>query len=128
MTATLRQVPVHLIEDWAQYLYRRIRVAWLVPALRDPVSFTYMIVDVVFPLRLKPLTYQVSKTAPEVLEGRIVCAPLGRKSARGVVVGIRREAGEMKVLKEIDSFHHFFADTARLSLLRWLSEYYLTPM
>ena len=87
-----------------------------------------MIVDVVFPLRLKPLTYRVSHTAPEVLEGRIVRAPLGRRSALGVVVGIRRETGEMKTLKEIESFHHLFADAAQLSLLRWLSEYYLAPM
>jgi primosomal protein N' (replication factor Y) len=86
-----------------------------------------MYADVVFPLKLPPLTYKVPEDAPHDLKGRIVKAPLMGRSHHGLVVGITDEP-KIKDIKEIQSIHQHFASESVLSFLKWLSDYYLTPM
>ncbi len=89
-----------------------------------------MYADVVFPLKLPPLTYKVPENAPHDLKGRIVKAPLMGKSHYGVVISVTNEStiGEKKNINEIQSIHPHFASESTLSFLKWLSDYYLTSM
>lgn len=89
-----------------------------------------MYADVVFPLKLPPLTYKVPEDAPHDLKGRIINAPLMGKSHYGLVVSVTNESRleKKKNIKEIQGIHHLFASESTLSFLRWLSDYYLAPM
>jgi primosomal protein N' len=88
-----------------------------------------MFVDVVFPLRLSPLTYKVPDGAPSDLKGRIVKAPLMKSSKLGLVVEVRETAPDKAIkTKELMSVHDTFASTGYLQFIKWLSEYYLSPM
>jgi primosomal protein N' (replication factor Y) len=98
-----------------------------------------MYADVVFPLKLPPLTYKVPEDASYDLKGRIVKAPLMGKSYYGIVVSVNNKlhpclqpAGtcleKKKIIKEILEIHHHFASELTLSFLKWLSDYYLMPM
>ncbi|WP_333653623.1 replication restart helicase PriA [Dissulfurispira sp.] len=89
-----------------------------------------MYADVVFPLKLPPLTYKVPEDAPHDLKGRIIKAPLMGKSHYGLVVSVTNESRleKKKNIKEIQGIHHHFASESTLSFLRWLSDYYLSPM
>lgn len=89
-----------------------------------------MYADVVFPLKLPPLTYKVPENAPHDLNGRIVKAPLMGKSHYGLVVSVKNELRleKKKHIKEIIEIHQHFASESTLSFLKWLSDYYLMPM
>lgn len=88
-----------------------------------------MYADVVFPLKLPPLTYKVPDNSPHDLKGRIVKAQLMGKSHYGLVVSTNEELSieRGKSIKEIQSAHQIFATESALSFLKWLSDYYLTP-
>ncbi len=89
-----------------------------------------MYADVVFPLKLPPLTYKVPEDAPHDLKGRIINAPLMGRNHYGLVVSVTNESQleKKKNIKEIQGIHHVFASESTLSFLRWLSDYYLAPM
>jgi primosomal protein N' (replication factor Y) len=89
-----------------------------------------MYADVVFPLKLPPLTYKVPENAPHDLNGRIVKAPLMGKSHYGLVVSVKNELRleKKKNIKEIIEIHQHFASESTLSFLKWLSDYYLMPI
>lgn len=89
-----------------------------------------MYADVVFPLKLPPLTYKVPANAPYDLKGKIVKAPLMGKSRYGLVVSVTDSPniGNGKNIREVESVHQRFASESTLSFLKWLSDYYLTPM
>ncbi|MCL5061775.1 MAG: primosomal protein N' [Nitrospiraceae bacterium] len=89
-----------------------------------------MYADVVFPLKLSPLTYKVPEDAPHDLKGRIVKTPLMGRSHYGLVVSVANESEirDKKNIKEIQSIHQHFASDSNISFLKWLAEYYLTPM
>lgn len=89
-----------------------------------------MYADVVFPLKLSPLTYKVPEYAPHDLKGRIIKAPLMGKSHYGLVVSVTNESRleKKRNIREIQGIHHHFASESTLSFLRWLSDYYLSPM
>ncbi len=89
-----------------------------------------MYADIVFPLKLSPLTYKVPEKAPHDLKGRIVKAPLMGKSLYGIVVEVKDELQirQEKNIKEIQSIHQYLFSELHLSFLKWLSDYYLTPM
>jgi primosomal protein N' (replication factor Y) len=89
-----------------------------------------MYADVVFPLKLPPLTYKVPEAAPYDLKGRIIKAPLMGKSHYGLVISATNESWleKKKNIKEIQEIHQHFASESTLSFLRWLSDYHLSPM
>ncbi len=89
-----------------------------------------MYADVVFPLKLPPLTYKIPANAPPDLKGKIVKAPLMGKSRYGLVVSVTDSPniGNGKNIREVESVHQRFASESNLSLLKWLSDYYLAPM
>jgi|WetSurMetagenome_2_1015567.scaffolds.fasta_scaffold00320_14 primosomal protein N' (replication factor Y) (superfamily II helicase) len=96
-------------------------------------AFT-MYADVIFPIKLTPLTYKIPQEAGYDLSGRIVTAPLMNKNRFGLAFNIRDEldAGmrghDPARIKEIFSVHDRFASGTHIQFLQWLSEYYLTPM
>jgi len=85
-----------------------------------------------FPLRLSALTYKVPEDAgiaPSELKGKIVRAPLMNRRHLGVIVDVRETADPAtRGIKEILSIHETFASVAFLQFLKWLSEYYITPI
>ncbi len=88
-----------------------------------------MFADVVFPLRLSPLTYKVPEGSPADLIGRIVRAPLMNSSKLGLVVEVRETSTyETIKTKELISVHDTFASADYLQFIKWLSEYYLSPL
>jgi primosomal protein N' len=88
-----------------------------------------MFADVVFPLRLSPLTYKVPHGAPSDLKGRIVRAPLMNTSKLGLVVEVRETSSDDTIkTKELLSVHDTFASSDYLAFIKWLSEYYLSPL
>ncbi|GER94260.1 primosomal protein N' [hot springs metagenome] len=89
-----------------------------------------MYADVVFPFKLSPLTYKVPEDAPDNLKGRIVKAPLMGKGHYGLIVSARNESllEKKKNIKMIQEIHHHFASESTLSFMKWLSDYYLSPM
>lgn len=86
--------------------------------------------DILFPLKIPPLTYKVPEDAPADLKGRIVKAPLMGRSSYGVAVDIFKEADVSlkKKLREIQSIHRHCASEKDLQFLKWLSHYYIAPM
>ncbi|MCC6347368.1 MAG: hypothetical protein IT388_09310, partial [Nitrospirales bacterium] len=89
-----------------------------------------MYADVVFPLKLPPLTYRVPAGMSPDLKGRIVKAPLRGRTAYGLVVGMYGEEENTfrKELKELESVHRTFATEQAIQFLKWLSSYYITPL
>lgn len=89
-----------------------------------------MYADVVFPLNLLPLTYKVPENAPNDLKGRIVKAPLMGKSHYGLIISVKSESllEKKKNIKTIQEIHHYFASESTLSFMKWLSDYYLSPL
>ncbi|MBI5213226.1 MAG: primosomal protein N' [Nitrospirae bacterium] len=80
-------------------------------------------------MKLPPLTYKIPANAPYDLRGKIVKAPLMGKSLYGLVVSvIGSPERNWKNIREIESVHQRFASESNLSLLKWLSDYYLAPM
>jgi len=105
-----------------------------------------MYADVIFPLKLPPLTYtipslpplekggeggfKVHGNAPHDLKGRIVKAPLMGKTHYGIVISIKNELHleKKKNIKEIIEVHQHFASASNLSFLKWLSDYYIASV
>ncbi|MCL4491803.1 MAG: primosomal protein N' [Nitrospirae bacterium] len=89
-----------------------------------------MYVDVVFPLKIPPLTYRIPADMPRDLKGRIVKAPLMGRSSYGLIVDVFNKADGpfKKGMKEIQSVHQQCASGTDLQFLKWLSHYYTTPM
>lgn len=85
-----------------------------------------MYADIVFPQKLRPLTYRVPPDAPKNLIGRIVSAPLGGRIAKGIIVLESHEC-TIKNIKEIIAIHPHVLSANSVSFLLWLSEYYITP-
>lgn len=92
-----------------------------------------MYADVVFPLKLLPLTYRVPSHIPPDLKGRIVKAPLMNRGCYGLVIDVTdapEKSGNtiLKNIKDIESVHQRLVSESTLTFLKWLSEYYLMPM
>lgn len=89
-----------------------------------------MYADVLFPLKLPPLTYRIPGEMRHDIMGAVVKAPLMGRDAYGLVVNVSAEADPSlkRALKEIRSIHGTFASAQALQFLKWLSEYYITPM
>ncbi len=89
-----------------------------------------MYADVVFPLKLPPLTYEIPLNAPSDLKGRLVKAPLMGKNIYGLVIDTmeRSEVERERNIKKIQDVHQRFASESFISLLKWLSDHYLNPM
>ena len=86
-----------------------------------------MFIDVVFPLKLRPLTYKAPADAPADLKGRIVSAPIGGRNSYGIVVKVMdRTLYPEEDLKYIRGIYPHFTSLTNLSFLKWLSDYYLT--
>lgn len=90
-----------------------------------------MFADVIFPLKIKPFTYKVPADMPLDLIGRIVKAPFGNRTFYGIVSDLRDaynfECNEKVSIKEIISTHQNFGSPNNVALLKWLSEYYISP-
>ncbi|MBI3593001.1 MAG: hypothetical protein HY099_05940, partial [Nitrospirae bacterium] len=89
-----------------------------------------MYADVVFPLKIPPHTYNVPPGAPSDLKGRLVKAPLAGRSSFGLIVDVfeKPDSSFKTDMKEIQSVLQHFASEQDISFLKWLSEYYLTPI
>lgn len=88
-----------------------------------------MYADVLFPLKLPALTYRIPEGMPFDIQGFIVKAQLGKRKVYGVVSDVRKTAPEgLSVgLKDLSECCIPFADKQYFKLIRWLSDYYLTP-
>lgn len=96
-----------------------------------------MFADVVFSRKLSALTYRIPPDAPADLAGRIVHAELGRGTAQGIVTATFPDAAALKAahgaipegmhLKPLVKIGPPVWTPTGLRLLRWLSDYYLTP-
>ncbi len=88
--------------------------------------------NVIFPLKLRPLTYLVPIDIQSDLKGRVVNAPLMGKGHYGVVTGVFNSidifGGTTKKIKQISSIFGHFGSDKTIHLLKWLSDYYLAPM
>lgn len=87
-----------------------------------------MFVDVAFPLKLFPLTYKLSGKRITELKGRIIKAPLRGKDFYGLVLNETGNIDERKDIKEIKSIYELFVSKSYVSLIQWLSNYYLNPV
>ncbi|MCX8027878.1 MAG: hypothetical protein N3A62_08525 [Thermodesulfovibrionales bacterium] len=80
-----------------------------------------MLVDVIFPQNLKPLTYIVPND--DDITGYVVSAPLRNKDNFGLVV--RTYSGNEEGYKSVSKIYSRFADKNLVSLILWASDYYL---
>lgn len=85
-----------------------------------------MFVDVAFPLKLLPLTYKLSDEMTD-FKGRIIQAPFRGRDLYGLILNESSRL-EHKDIKEIKSIHEPFVSMSYLSLIKWLSDYYLNPV
>ncbi len=84
-------------------------------------------VDVLFPLKLRPLTYRCDTPLSHDLKpGIVVSAPLKKSLAKGIVIGESSviPEGDVKEIKEIYDRQPLLS-TNMLKLLKWMSEYYI---
>lgn len=87
-----------------------------------------MFVDVAFPLKLFPLTYKLSDRRITEFRGRIIEAPFRGKDFYGLVLNETGNVDKSKDIKEIKSIHELFVSKSYISLIQWLSDYYLNPV
>ncbi len=93
-----------------------------------------MYADVIFPIRLTPLTYKIPDGLSADIRGKIVTAPLMNKLRFGLVIEVREEldskmlANNPSRIREVEAVHFTFAHEKHLKFLQWLSQYYLTPL
>jgi len=91
-----------------------------------------MYADVIFPIKLEPLTYRIPDEYGDDIRGRIVYAPLMNKIRHGLVVNLRDETDPELTdavrsrIKDIVSVHERLASGNHLQFLKWISDYYLT--
>ncbi len=84
-------------------------------------------VDVLFPLKLGPLTYKCdTPLSHDIKPGMVVSAPLKKSLAKGIVIGESSDipAGDIKEIKEIYDRQPLLSINM-LKLLKWMSEYYI---
>ncbi len=89
-----------------------------------------MYANVAFPFRLSALTYRVPPYSLSELKGRIVKAPIMSSSHLGVVLDVFDEADELdkKNVREIQEVYQRFANDSYITFIKWLSNYYLSPI
>ncbi len=85
-----------------------------------------MYADVVFPVRLKPLTYKVPDNLKDCKPGCIVKAPLQGKLNYGLVFSLRDDYIETKNIQHINEIACNFASKTLIEFLLWMSKYYLS--
>ncbi len=90
------------------------------------IEFRMEVFDIIFPVNIGPLSYQ----CPEALSGMVkpgmmVSAPLKNRITKGIVAG--KSISFPKQIKDIRQIHGAVPvfSTALLSLLKWMSEYYI---
>jgi primosomal protein N' (replication factor Y) len=92
-----------------------------------------MYADVIFPIKLTPLTYKIPDGLGADIKGCIVTAPLMNKNRFGLVVNVNNEldfgmiGAAQNRIKKIVSVHDRFATENNLRFLQWISDYYLAP-
>lgn len=98
-----------------------------------------MYADVVFPFKLSPLTYKIPDEVDTDITGRIVNAPLLGRNRFGMAIEVTEEPSksalkpsvslqdQYKDIRTIQGVHQRFANEQVLLLMKWLSDYYLTP-
>jgi primosomal protein N' (replication factor Y) (superfamily II helicase) len=85
--------------------------------------------DVLFPLNIGPLTYECPEELVRSLKpGMVVSAPIRNKLAKGIILSENPfpSLGKMKELAGIYGTSPVLG-AGMLSLLRWMSDYYLAP-
>ncbi len=99
-----------------------------------------MYAEVIFPLKVKSFTYRLQSDMPPDLIGRIVRAPLGNQSLYGIICDVRETLAfeenvpfeninhRISKVKQIISIHEHFGSSTTISLIKWLSEYYISPL
>jgi primosomal protein N' (replication factor Y) (superfamily II helicase) len=90
------------------------------------IEFRMEVFDVIFPVNIGPLSYR----CPEALSGMVkpgmmVSAPLKNRITKGIVAG--KSISFPKQIKDIRQIHGAAPvfSTALLTLLKWMSEYYI---
>ena len=90
------------------------------------IEFRMEVFDVIFPVNIGPLSYR----CPEALSGMVkpgmmVSAPLKNRTTKGIVAG--KSISFPKQIKDIRQIHGAAPvfSTGLLSLLKWMSEYYI---
>jgi primosomal protein N' (replication factor Y) (superfamily II helicase) len=92
-----------------------------------------MYADVIFPIKLSPLTYKIPDGFDPEIKGRIVTASLMNKNRFGLVVSVGNKPDSGLIgaaknrIKEIVSLHDVFASESHLQFLQWMSDYYMAP-
>ncbi len=84
-------------------------------------------VDVLFPLKLGPLTYKCDELlSHNIKPGIIVSAPLKNRLTKGIVIGksLNIPTGRVKEIKEIIDRVPLLSINM-IKLLKWMSEYYM---
>lgn len=84
-------------------------------------------VEVLFPLKLSPLTYKCDETLSRSIKpGIIVSAPLKNRLTKGIVIGksLNIPPGRIKEIKEINDKVPLLS-TNMIKLLKWMSKYYM---
>lgn len=85
--------------------------------------------DVVFPLNVGPLSYRgPSNSAVPLMPGMLVRAEIRRSMKTGIVIGkaMNPPEGGLKEIYDIPFEHPVLSDSM-LSLLKWISGYYIVP-
>ncbi len=93
-----------------------------------------MYVEIVFPLSLdQAFTYAVPETLNDVVQvGQRVVASLGKRKQQGMIIGVKSDppadfTGKLKTFENIMDPVPVF-DAPLISLLKWMSRYYFTPL
>lgn len=85
--------------------------------------------DIIFPINLGPLTYRCPDSLRHLAEpGMIVSAPLRKSIAMGIIYtrNASPPAGRLKDIAQVHGHAPVFS-AADLKLIKWTSEYYLSP-
>lgn len=86
-----------------------------------------MLADVLFPQKIKPLTYIIPQDiSNRDITGYIVSAPLKKQESFGIVIKSYEQNSDTKKYKHINNIHSKYADKTLISLILWASEYYLS--
>jgi primosomal protein N' (replication factor Y) (superfamily II helicase) len=91
-----------------------------------------MFAEVVFPLPFRnSFTYIIPKSLENGVQLRTrVIAPFGKRILTGFIIGLHKEAGDTKKLKEIIDVldDHPVISEASLNFYKWLSDYYICSL
>ena len=92
------------------------------------IKFSMDFLDVLFPVKLGPLTYRCCRELTErAVPGMIVSAPLRNKVSKGIVMGrsLKIPSGEIKEILTIHGEAPVLSGRL-IRLLKWMAEYYLS--